>query len=315
MPITYGNYENVEAMDVAFSIHADIESTIYDMEYPEYEWPQILLPEQIKRNINPGATSVAYKTRNHKGVAAFIGNGPNNDIPMVGVAMGAVDVPLAVSAVGFRMTNEDARQFTFGMNGDLAHDLGAAAGTAAENLIERSIIFGNEDLKFHPWINYPGVAIINSLKRWGAMTAEEKNATLNRIVNTMFEETRTLFMVTDLFLPQSIYADMVNNPMVVGGVGVAQSVMAYFKANNLSAERGRGLNIHPSRYLSEAGADGQNRIVAMCRGEKHQVWPFPMDYRVGQPVPEPLGAAWYGEQKFGGYHVRQIGTMLYMDGI
>ncbi len=315
MPITYGSNNRATALDVAFGIHADIEATIYDTEYPDYEWPAILLPEQIKDNVNPGATSVSYMTRDYRGVAAFVANGPHNDIPMVGQSLGAVDVPLATSAVGFRITNDDARQYSFGMNADLAADLGAAAAMAAENLIEKSIIFGNAELGLKPWINYPNVARVNWTKRWSAMTAEEKTACLNSLINAMWTETRTLFIPTDLYVPQAIYADLVNSPMVIGGVAVAASIMTYFETNNLAAKRNGSLDIRPSRYLHDAGADGQNRIVAMCRSAKNQVWPFPMAYRIEQPVPEPLGAAWYGEQRFGSYHVRQIGSMLYMDGI
>lgn len=325
MPITTLN-QLINALDVAFSIHADVESKIYDALYPDHEWTGIVSEGQVKRKINAGATSVAYQTRDHKGVAAFIGNGPNNDIPMVGQSMGAVDVPLAVSAVGFRITNEDARQYNFGFNSDLPNDLANAAGKAAENLIEKSLIFGNKDLKFNPWINYPGVAIVASpdngsgSTRWADKTPMQKVEALNSLLRAMWENTRTLFVPTDLYIPMAIFADMVQQPMVIGGgsgTGLAVSVMDYFKANNLCASLpgGRSLNIIPSRYLSEAGADGQGRIVAMNRDADNQAFPFPLDYRIGAPVQEPLGAAWYGEQKFGSYHVRQIGSMLYMDGI
>lgn len=326
MPITTMQNSRINALDVAFSIHADIEAKIYDALYPDHEWPGIVAEGQVKRNVNAGATSVAYQTRDHKGVAAFIGSGPNNDIPMVGQSMGAVDVPMAVSAVGFRVTNEDARQFSFGFNSDLPNDLSNAAGKASENLIEKSIIFGNNDLKFLPWLNYPGVAITPSLDngsgstRWADKTPMQKVDTLNSLLRTMWENTRTLFVPTDLYVPMAIFSDMVQTPMIIGGgsgTGLAVSIMDYFKANNLcvALPGGRKLNIIPSRYLSEAGADGQGRIIAMNRDVENQAWPFPLEYRIGQPVPEPLGAAWYGEQKFGSYHVRQIGSMLYMDGI
>lgn len=42
---TYANNSHISAMDVAFSIHADVESTIYDAEYPEHEYLNVLLPE------------------------------------------------------------------------------------------------------------------------------------------------------------------------------------------------------------------------------------------------------------------------------
>lgn len=315
MPTTYANNEKISALTVVLSIHTELESQIYDTEYPEHEWPNILLPEQIKRNVSVGATSTTYQTRDYRGTAAFIGQGPNNDIPMVGIAMGAREVPLRVSAVGFRITNEEARQYTKGFNNDLLSDLSTAAGLAADNLLEKSIIFGNPDLGLMPWINYQGIPVVNALARWGTLNAEQKVAALDDLLDAMWEQSNGLYMATDLYVPMAIYSDMVRTPMVIGGVGVAQSIMSYFEANNLALKLNGSLRISPSRYLSTAGADGQNRIVAMARNVKNQVFSFPMDLTIEEPVKEPLGAAWYGEQKFGSYHIRQRGSMIYLDGI
>jgi hypothetical protein len=40
-----------------------------------------------------------------------------------------------------------------------------------------------------------------------------------------------------------------------------------------------------------------------------------MPYTLSAPIPAPLSAKWFAEQKFGSYHVRQAGSMLYVDGI
>lgn len=265
-------------------------------------------------------------TRDHKGVAAFIGHGPNNDIPMVGQSMGAVEVPLAVSAVGFRINNEDARQYRYGQRAELGTDLGGIGAQAAENLKEVSVIFGSEIMNFLPWINYPGVPVIQSPSndeptpstRWSDKSPMQKMETLNLMPRAMWEETKTLYKVTDIYMPMDIFANATETLLALdGGPLMATTVMAHFKANNInnSIPGASQIRVWPSRYLGTAGADGKGRMVAMCRSPKHQVWPSPFDYTVGQPVPEPLGAAWYGEQKFGSYHVRQIGTMMYMDGI
>jgi hypothetical protein len=322
MPVSYGGQSNVKALDVAFSIHTDVDSRFYDAKYPDYEWPEILLPEQVTSNINAGATDYAYQTRDIHGAAAFIGNGPNSNIPMVGQSTGAVSVPLAVSAVGFRITNEDARQYTFGFNADLADTLGKAGRKACENLVETSIIFGNAALGFKPWINYPGITRFNAPAgagggtAWAGKTPEEILADINHLLNTQWEGTKKLFLGTDIYLPMSNYSLIVEKPMVIGGVGVAQSILSYMQANNLASKvKGRELRFFPSRYLADAGAGGAARMILMDRDAEYQALPWPMDYTLNQPVPEPLAAAWYAEQKFGSYHVRQPGSMLYMDGI
>lgn len=322
MPILYGEHANIQALDVAFSIHADVDSKFYDAKYPDYEYTDILLPEQITGNINVGATEYAYQKRDMHGTAAFIGNGPNADIPTVGLSMGAVSVPLAVSAVGFRITNEDARQYRHGFNSDLSNDLGRAGRKACENLVESSVIFGNDAIGFRPWINYPGITRVNAPAgaggdtEWATKTPEEILADVNYMLNAQWEGTRTLYLGTDIFLPMAQYSILVERPMVIGGVGVAQSIMSYMQSNNLvSKVRGRELKFHPSRYLSDAGAAGASRMILMDRDPENQAMPWPLDFTLNQPVAEPLAAAWYAEQKFGSYHVRQPGSMLYMDGI
>lgn len=321
MPITYGGQKNVKALDVAFTIHTDVDSKFYDVKYPDYEYPEILMPEQITENINAGADTYAYQTRDANGTAAFIGNGPNADIPMVAQSTGAVSVPMAVSAVGFRITNEDARRFTFGFSADLADTLGKAGRRACENLVETSVIFGNDALGFRPWINYPGITRLNAPAGagggtpWSTKTPEEVTADIGYALNTQWQGTGKLFLGLDLYIPMENYNLLVERPMVIGGVGVAQSILSYLQANNLAAKLKGQLRIFPSRYLSNAGPGGTARMVLMDRDVENQAMPWPLDFTLSQPVPEPLAAAWYAEQKFGSYHIRQPGSMLYMDGI
>lgn len=73
--------------------------------------------------------------------------------------------------------------------------------------------------------------------------------------------------------------------------------------------------IHPSRYLTGAGTGGTDRMVVMDRSRNNQMLPFPLAYQLSEPQPKPLAVAWYAENKFGSYHVRQQGSMVYVDGI
>ena len=157
MPITYGSHENVTASDIAFSIHTAVDAAFYDVLYPEHEWYNVLSEDQIMRDINPGATQYAYISRDRQGAASFIGNGPNANIPMVAQSAGAVNVPVAYAAVGAVITNEDAREYTFGFNGNLSQDLGETMRVACDNLTEQSFFYGNADMNFQPFLNYAGV--------------------------------------------------------------------------------------------------------------------------------------------------------------
>lgn len=328
---TYGGQANVQAADIALSIHTAVDSAFYDILYPEHEWYEILNDDQVMGDINAGATSYSYITRDKTGTAAFIGNGPNNDIPMVAQAAGAIQVPIGYSAVGAEVTNEDARQYQFGFNGNLAQDLGEAMRKAADNLVETSIIFGYKPLNFLPWINYPGIPVLvaaagaGGSTAWAGKTPVEIVKDINNSLQAMWTASRTLFKPTELWIPLDQYGILAMTPMVLGNVGgitgsggvpLAVTILEYVTRNNVMTRiTGKELTFHPSRYLSEAGSGGTARMVIMDRKRDNQCLPFPMPYMLSQPIPVPLAAQWFAEQKFGSFHVRQKGSMSYVDGI
>jgi hypothetical protein len=209
---TYGSQGNVQAADIAFSIHTQVDSSFYDVEYPDYEWYGILDETQVMQDINAGATSYAYITRDKHGAAAFIGNGPNDNIPKVGQSAGAVQVPVAYAAVGAVITNEDARQYDFGFNGNLAQDLGEAMRKAADNLTETSVIFGNESIGFQPWINYPGVTAVmvgagagaGGDTEWSTKTGIEMVRDVNAVLNAMWVNSRTIMKPLTVFIQRAV---------------------------------------------------------------------------------------------------------------
>lgn len=322
MAITYGNNTGVNALDVAFSIHADVDKQFYDVEYPDKEWYQIVDKAQIKTDVNPGATSYSYITRDRKGSAAFINNGGNNNIPMVAQTIGAVQVPVAYAAVGAEITQEDARQYAFGMNGDLAADLGETMRDAMDNLLESTVVFGDSNLGFEGWINYTGVNVqtaaagASGQTTWTSKTAQEIVNDINTALATVWTDSKNIFKPLDVFIPMKQFAILAETPMVINGTGLAQTALEYISKNNIMYRvTGQELRVHPSRYLEGAGTAGGDRMVIMDRSEKNQVLPMPLPYNLSQPVPEALGAKWYAEAKFGSYHVRQAGSMLYVDGI
>jgi hypothetical protein len=326
---TYGPTSTIQAADIAFSIHTQVDSSFYDILYPEHEWYDILEESQVMGDINAGATSYSYITRDKTGVAAFIGNGPNNDIPMVAQSAGAIQVPIGYSAVGAEVTNEDARQYQFGFNGNLAQDLGEAMRKACDNLVETTVIFGYEPLNFNPWINYPGITTVTAATgasgdtTWAKKTPMEIVRDINNALQYMWENSRTLFRPTEIWVPLEAYGIMTSTPMVLGdpttntsAIGLVVTIMEYVVKNNVMTRvTGRELKIHPSRYLAGAVSADVNRMVVMDRKRDYQCLPFPMPYLLSQPIPVPLAAQWYAEQKFGSFHVRQQGSMLYVDGI
>ena len=319
---TFGAHSATPALDVAFSIHTDVDAAFYDLLYPEHEWYKIAAPDQIVRDVNAGATSYAYTVRDTKGAAAFISNGTDRTIPQVAQTVGAVQIPVAYAAVGAVITNEDARQYSFGFNGNLASDLGEAMRKACDNLTENTVIFGNADLDLLPWIAYPGIQVdtaatgASGQTEWSAKTGEEIISDVLNALVSVWEDSLGIHKPLDVFLPMEQYARLQRTPVVLGGVNLAVTALEYLKKNNIMTDQvGQELRITPVRYLKGAGAAGTDRMVVMERNKRNQCLPMPMEYTLAQPVPAPLAAELYAEMKIGSYHVRQPGSMRYVDGI
>lgn len=323
---SYGSQAAVQAINVAFEITTAVEAEIYRVEYPEHDWRNVVQQDQIVENINVGAQNYAYMIRDIQGAAGFQSNIAGRNIPRVGTSLGAVTVPLAASAVGAVVTNEDARQFQMGMNANLATDLGEAMRTAMENLIETTVFFGDASVGFRAFLAYEGVYVgvvadtgegdaTEWDKKSGAQMVEDVNAALSYV----YTESNTLFRPNIVLLPPKQFLQLSNTYMAVGGgstTALAISALQYLLANNTyTALTGQKLEVRPIRYLKGAGVESSDRMVIMDRKKKNQFMPFPMPYKLQAPVPGPLSAEFYAEMKHGSFAVRQLGSMAYFDGI
>lgn len=321
---TYGTQPNVTAQELAFSIYTDVDAAFFEVEHPEHDWYKIVTEDMVISSINPGATSYAARIRERQGSAAFVGKDQNNNIPKVGQSIGAIEVPLAASAVGATLNNEDARQYQFGFNSNLAQDLGTAMREACDNLIEQTVFFGDASVGFRGFLNYDDITVTTAASngqgtpstKWKDKTAKQMIDDVNNALTKVWTDSKGLFLPNVVYLPMAQFALLANVPFELNASVAFSSAMTYLKTNNLySNRRGGELEIVPIRWLAGAGVDGADRMVVQDRSAKNQGMPFPLPYTVQQPVPVPLGAEFYAEQKHGSYFIRQKLSTLYVDGI
>jgi len=320
---TYGSQPNVTAQELAFSIYTEVDAAFFDVEYPDKDWYKLVKEDQVNSAINPGATSYAARIRDRQGTAAFVGKNENNNIPKVGQSIGAIEVPLAASAIGATLNNEDARQYQFGFNSNLAQDLGECMREACDNLIEQTTFFGDPSVGFRGFLNYSGITVTSAATgagndtKWSTKTGVEMVKDVNDALTKVWQDSKGVFLPNVVFLPLAQYSLLANTPMALSAnASTLASALTYLKVNNLySNQRGGELEIIPIRYLKGAGATNTDRMVVQDRSKKNQGLPFPLPYTVQAPVPVPLGAEFYAEQKHGSYFIRQNLSTLYVDGI
>ena len=310
--------------ELAVSIFDQVSSEFMDVLYGEHLWREVVPEGAVKTNINAGAQNYVQPIRDRTGAAQFMGKGatPRN-IPNVGLALGALTIPMAWSATSASVTNEDARVYEHGNLGSLAQDLGGCMRQACENLIETATIFGAPEVGFQSWLSYTGVSTstaaatgTNSATTWASKTAALMVADVNAAISLMYTSTNTIFIPNTVYLPPAQFMLLATTPMVIGSAALAQSALEYLKKNNsYTALRGKELAIKSVRYLKGAGASSTDRMMLQDVNPQFQYLPFPLPFKLGAPVPEALGASFYAEQKFGSYSILQLGTTLYVDGI
>ena len=321
---TYGGQANVNMQEIAFSIYTAVDSAFYDVEYPEHDWYKAVSEDQVLSDINAGATQYAFISRDRQGAAAFRGQAENNNIPMVSQTAGSSVVPLCASNVGAKIDNEDARQYQMGFNGNLAQDLGECMRYACDNLVERTFFFGDDAVGFKGFMNFPGVAVSPASTaaaggtEWSKKTAAEMVKDINDGLAAVWTNSRGVFLPNTVFLPLEQFNLLATTPYTLGAsAAVFQSALDYVKKYNIyTNQRGKELEIIPIRYLKNASAsDDKGRMILQDRSKRNQALPFPMGYTLQAPVPVPLGAEFYSEQKHGSYVIRQPLSTLYVDGI
>lgn len=321
---TYGGQANVNMQEIAFSIYTAVDSAFYDVEYPEHDWYKVVKEDQVLSDINAGATQYAFISRDRQGAAAFRGQAENNNIPMVSQTAGSSTVPLCASNVGAKIDNEDARQYQMGFNGNLAQDLGECMRFACDNLVERTFFFGDDSVGFKGFMNFPSVTVSPASTaaaggtEWSKKTAAEMVKDINDGLAAVWTNSRGVFLPNTVFLPLEQFNLLATTPYTLGAsAAVFQSALDYVKKYNIyTNQRGKELEIIPIRYLKNASAsDDKGRMILQDRSKRNQALPFPMGYTLQAPVPVPLGAEFYSEQKHGSYVIRQPLSTLYVDGI
>ena len=319
---TYGGSTMTPAMSLAISIYDSVSSQFLEVKYAEFLWRKVLSKDQIIGDVNVGAQNFVKIIRDQRGMAAFQSQTSNQNIPRVGLSLGAMTIPLQASAVSSAITNEDERQYKAGNLGTLTKDLGGVMNKACENLIETTTIFGDPSVGFQGFMSYTGIPTSNpamgasQATEWTSKTAQEMVKDVNDAITYMWVNSRGIFIPGKVFLPMQQYSYLANTPMTIGGVNNGKSAMTYLMENNIyTNETGKQLEIIVFRYLTKAGAANSDRMILMDSNPDYQGMPFPLPYAMTAPVPVPLGAAFFAEQKHGSFSVFQPGSMLYIDGI
>jgi hypothetical protein len=314
----------IKATELVVSVYDQVEAGFYDALYPEILWKTILPAESVKTDINPGAMSYVYRSRDFKGMGQFV-QGDVRNIPRVGQSVGQISVPILDAAVGATLTDSEARKYQYAYQTALAQDYGEIMKKAAEYHVERTFFFGSTAGQFPAFLAHPNIQVIPITPFADSNVMDWLNA-LNGAITAVYMNSKTVHMPDTLFLPPAKLSLLALTPVVLGTgsgeTGLATTALDWLREKSiysaLSADETgttKKLKIRPLRYLAGAGVGGVDRAILGEWIPRNFMMPFPMPYQLSQPVPISLGVEMFAEYVFGPFHPRYPGAFAYIDGL
>lgn len=320
MPFEVGHNPNrVSAMELVQKSFQDIEQRFYEVKYPDLLWNQVLPEGSIDTGINPGATITSYRVTDWRGHGQFRSKHGQN-IPTVGRTLDQVNVPISVASVSGIFDTEDARQVQFGYGENMLTVLPEIMRKAAERHVEGVFFYGDTDLNFLGFIDYPTVdksTVVNGgggSPLWENKTPTEILFDINDAISTMICNSKNIHIPKVIYLPCDKLAYIASQ--LISANDSANTILSFVKKNNAATNiSGVELEFRSLRYLEGAGVGATDRMVLMDTEAENFKFPFPLPFDLLDPQMVGFDVHLLSEYKFGSFHVRRPQAMLYADGI
>lgn len=316
----YGPYPDpAAAFQWLISNMEDFRMRFREVQYQDLFWRQVIPAGSIDTGINPGATAWSYPTLDWKGQGAFRAKHQKN-IPTVALTTNKNMVPLAVGAVSALMDTEEIRNVIYGIQMDLRSRFPEIMRRACELHVEGAIMYGEADLNFVPFLDYPGVPEMvapngaSGESEWDTKTPEEIISDMNLGIATVWMNSRYRHLPNTIFLPPSAYAEIVGQP---SSTLTTTTVLEFFMGSNLytSQRGGARINLIPLPYLEDAGEGGSRRIIFADIQDDTIDLGFPLPFTLLEPQYDAYDIKLFAEYKFGPVHLPFPLAFFYMDGI
>ena len=319
MPFDFGQNPNrINALELVVGSFEDMESAFYEVLYGEHQWRQVVPEGSINTSVNPGASTASYRVRDWKGKGSFRAR-HDQGVPTVGQTVDKNLIPIETAGVTGVFDRDDARAVRMGYEEDLLQELPRIMRMACDNHVEGTIFYGDPELGFLSWLDYPTVDILvapngaSGFSDWPQKTSDEIQFDINNAISTVWVDTKLRHIPDTVYLPPDRLALISSLRMSDAS---DKSVMDYIKVNNIfTATTGKELKLVAIRYLDGAGVAGVQRMVAEDTDPRNTKLPFSIPFDLLEPQPFGFDVHLFAEYKYGSYHKPYPKSMNYTDGI
>lgn len=290
---------------------AHIESQVYQIRYPDIQYPQ-LVPVDV--SAHPFAKTVEYYSSDKFGAAEWI-NGNADDIPLAGTEMAKHQTAVHTAAIGYAYGWEEINQAQMlGIN--LTADYAMAARRAYEEMVDRVALWGDASKGFQGLFDNSNVPITppqNGTWDGVSVTGDAILEDVNAALAAIHLNTNTVAMADTLILPWS-RMHLISTKRL-GDTNM--TVLEFLRTNNIyTANTGQPLLIRGVRGLDTVGGSGTPRMIAYRRSPDVLKLHIPMPHRF-LPVHQagPLRFEVPGVFRLGGLDIRLPQEVTYVDGV
>lgn len=308
---------NQQALGFLTSQTAYIESEVYQTQYPDIQYSQII---PVDTSANEWAKSVTYFSTNKIGRAGWF-HAMSKDIHVADAERAKHEIGIEMADIGYRWNLEELGQAMMipGMN--LSADRAQAAFRAYEEFVDYVALRGDTEKNFSGIIDYPGVSTssapldsTNMSPAWGIKSADEILRDVNDALTGVYVDSLQVELADTVLLPVASMSLIATKRLSDLG---DMTILSFLQKNNVySFNTGRPLTIRALRGLEDAADDGSGRMVVYRRDPQVLKMHIPMTHRFLPPWQTgPLVFDVPGIFRLGGLEIRRPGAVRYLDGI
>ena len=297
---------------------AHIEAEAYDKKYPDIQFYDLV---PIDMSAPEYAEFVFHFVTDRVGRAQPMGN-RSNDMPLADISQEKLIVQVEDYWLGYDYSNKELGQAML-VGVPLTARKAMAVRRGFDETLDEIVLQGRSDVGWNGLINNTNVPRVDAdqgvngadaaAKRlWDNKTAEEILLDVNRALEGVYVNSRTVELADTLALPPNIWANLTSKFIR----GTAQTVGEHIMRNNTySMHTGMPLKIREIRGLEDAGAANVGRMMVYKMDEDVLRLHLPMPMQFFAPVETILGYTVPAMMRTGGLEVRRPSAVRYVDGI
>jgi hypothetical protein len=290
-----------------------------EVKHQDLFWKTVIPAESVDTSINPGANMMSYPVSDWRGLGAFRARNARN-IPTVSMVFDKNNVPIEVGGISAGMDTDELRAVQYGMRFDLRTKFPEIMRKACELHVEATFFFGDMNVCFLPFLDYPRIPATVAAQNaggdteWGNKTPDEILFDMNVALVTVWVNSRQKHMPNWMALPSGHYGYISSTARSSNS---DTTILDYFLKNNLytTSNNGASMTVVPLPYLDDAGVGGTARMIVGEKIADNFDMPFSLPFELLAPQFHGFSIDLFAEYKFGGVSMPYPMAYLFTDGI